>query len=48
MTAPDALKVESLGKKFGDFTAVEDVSFAVRPGEDHTIGPAHALTGQHL
>ena len=33
MTAPDALKVESLGKKFGDFTAVEDVSFAVRPGE---------------
>ncbi|MFN2238583.1 MAG: ABC transporter ATP-binding protein [Thermoanaerobaculia bacterium] len=33
MTAAEALRVESLGKKFGDFTAVEDVSFAVRPGE---------------
>jgi ABC-2 type transport system ATP-binding protein len=33
VTRTDALRVESLGKKFGDFTAVEDVSFAVRPGE---------------
>jgi ABC-2 type transport system ATP-binding protein len=33
VTAADALRAESLGKRFGDFTAVEDVSFAVRPGE---------------
>ncbi|MFN2441983.1 MAG: ATP-binding cassette domain-containing protein [Thermoanaerobaculia bacterium] len=29
----EAIRVEALGKRFGDFTAVEDVSFSVRPGE---------------
>jgi len=34
------LKVENLTKKFGGLTAVEDVSFEVKPGEVYTlIGP---------
>ncbi|WP_061961512.1 ABC transporter ATP-binding protein [Demequina flava] len=33
MTATPAIEVDHLTKKFGDFTAVEDVSFAIEPGE---------------
>ena len=29
----DALRLEGVGKRFGDFTAVEDLGFAVTPGE---------------
>ena len=33
MTAGPALEVKSLSIKFGDFTAVDDVSFTVERGE---------------
>lgn len=33
MTATPAIEVDHLTKKFGDFTAVDDVSFAIQPGE---------------
>ncbi|WP_062071165.1 ABC transporter ATP-binding protein [Demequina sediminicola] len=33
MTATPAIEVDHLTKKFGDFTAVDDVSFAIEPGE---------------
>ena len=33
MTAPPAILAENLVRKFGDFTAVDDVSFQVAPGE---------------
>ena len=33
MDAQDAIKVENLTKKFGDFTAVDGISFSVKPGE---------------
>jgi ABC-2 type transport system ATP-binding protein len=33
MDAKDAIKVENLTKKFGDFTAVDSISFSVKPGE---------------
>ena len=29
----DAIKVEKLTKKFGKFTAVDGISFSVKPGE---------------
>src|SRR5215467_14267959 len=32
-TAPSAIEVEHIVKKYGDFTAVDDVSFAVKEGE---------------
>jgi len=32
-TAPSAIEVERIVKKYGDFTAVDDVSFAVHEGE---------------
>ena len=32
-TAPDAIEVEHIVKKYGDFTAVDDVSFGVKEGE---------------
>src|SRR6476661_2438836 len=32
-TAPTAIEVEHIGKKYGDFTAVDDVSFRVNEGE---------------
>ena len=35
MTAP-IVRVQNLTKRFGDFTAVDDVSFEIQPGE--TIG----------
>jgi len=31
MDAQDAIKVENLTKKFGDFTAVDGISFSVKP-----------------
>src|SRR5208282_363520 len=31
--APNAIEVEHIVKKYGDFTAVNDVSFAVKEGE---------------
>src|SRR5579884_377594 len=31
--APSAIEVEHIVKKYGDFTAVDDVSFAVKQGE---------------
>jgi len=31
--APSAIEVEHIVKKYGDFTAVDDVSFAVKEGE---------------
>lgn len=33
MTNAPAIEVDRLTKKYGDFTAVEDVSFAIEPGE---------------
>ncbi|MCX6814653.1 MAG: ATP-binding cassette domain-containing protein [Candidatus Aenigmarchaeota archaeon] len=33
MDAKDAIKVENLTKKFGKFTAVDAISFSVKPGE---------------
>jgi ABC-2 type transport system ATP-binding protein len=33
VTSESAVEVESLVKRFGDFTAVDDVSFTVQPGE---------------
>jgi len=33
LTAQPAIEVEELVKRFGDFTAVDEVSFAVQPGE---------------
>lgn len=33
MVAPPVLKVSNLTKRFGDFTAVDGVSFEIRPGE---------------
>ena len=32
-TAPSAIEVEHIVKKYGDFTAVDDVSFSVKEGE---------------
>ena len=32
-TAPSAIAVEHIVKKYGDFTAVDDVSFNVKEGE---------------
>jgi len=31
--APSAIEVEHIVKKYGDFTAVDDVSFSVKEGE---------------
>jgi ABC-type multidrug transport system, ATPase component len=31
--APDAIRVENIVKRYGTFTAVEDISFAVKEGE---------------
>jgi ABC-type branched-subunit amino acid transport system ATPase component len=40
MTAPALLSMEGLTKRFGGVTALQDVSFAVRPGTIHgLIGP---------
>ena len=33
MSAAPAVEVEHLVKQFGDFAAVDDVSFSVEPGE---------------
>ena len=32
-TAPSAIDVDHIVKKYGDFTAVDDVSFSVKEGE---------------
>ena len=32
-TAPSAIEVEHIVKKYGEFTAVDDVSFSVKEGE---------------
>ena len=32
-TAPSAIEVDHIVKKYGDFTAVDDVSFSVKEGE---------------
>ena len=32
-TAPSAIEVDHIVKKYGDFTAVDDVSFKVKEGE---------------
>jgi ABC-type multidrug transport system ATPase subunit len=33
VTSPAAVEVEGLVKQFGEFTAVDHVSFTVQPGE---------------
>ena len=39
-TGDDIIEVKNLTKKFGDFTAVDDISFSVRPGERFAfLGP---------
>ena len=44
-TAPSAIEVDHIVKKYGDFTAVDDVSFSVKEGEIFgLLGPNGAMT----
>lgn len=46
------VKVEGLSKKYGDFTAVQDISFEVRPGSTHALvgesGSGKTTTGRMI
>ena len=44
-TAPSAIEVQHIVKKYGDFTAVDDVSFAVKEGDQVSAGQEVGLSG---